>query len=138
MNPEIKAKWVAALRSGEFTQGHGGLYNRETDSYCCLGVLCELAARENVVNHVRGEQPAHAVMNPTSREFDFFGDHEVVFGDNPTANSFVLPVQVQEWAGLAYPIGGYVPWEDDVTGLDYANDNGGTFEVIADLIEEYL
>lgn len=38
INPEFKAKWVAALRSGEYTQGTGNLYNPYSDSYCCLGV----------------------------------------------------------------------------------------------------
>ncbi len=39
MNPEIKAKWVAALRSGQYKQGDNWLHNKETDAYCCLGVL---------------------------------------------------------------------------------------------------
>lgn len=48
MKPEIKAKWIAALRSGNYKQTTGVL-KRETDgavSYCCLGVLCELASKE--------------------------------------------------------------------------------------------
>src|ERR1700722_19140718 len=40
MDPALKAKWVAALRSGEYKQGDGKLHNRTDDSYCCLGVLC--------------------------------------------------------------------------------------------------
>lgn len=42
INPEFKAKWVAALRSGEYTQGKANLYTPETDSYCCLGVAGRL------------------------------------------------------------------------------------------------
>ncbi len=41
MNPEIKAKWVAALRSGQYQQGAEYLEN--DGRYCCLGVLCEVA-----------------------------------------------------------------------------------------------
>lgn len=41
MNPEIKAKWVAALRSGKYKQGRGRLKNTNNE-YCCLGVLCAL------------------------------------------------------------------------------------------------
>lgn len=37
MNPELKAMWIAALRSGEFDQGRGKL--RNDNGYCCLGVL---------------------------------------------------------------------------------------------------
>lgn len=40
MNPEWKAKWVAALRSGNYQQGSGDL--RHDDRFCCLGVLCDL------------------------------------------------------------------------------------------------
>jgi len=39
MPAEYKAKWIAALRSGEYKQGRGKMYNKEDDSYCCLGVL---------------------------------------------------------------------------------------------------
>jgi hypothetical protein len=39
---EILTKWLAALRSGTYQQGNG--YLRTTrNSYCCLGVLCEVA-----------------------------------------------------------------------------------------------
>lgn len=41
MNKEVKAKWVAALRSGEYKQGKGRLKNINNE-YCCLGVLCAL------------------------------------------------------------------------------------------------
>lgn len=36
--PEFKAKWVAALRSGEYKQCRGELFNGK--GYCCLGVAC--------------------------------------------------------------------------------------------------
>ncbi len=32
--------WLAALRSGQFTQGHGCLKDR-TNAYCCLGVAVQ-------------------------------------------------------------------------------------------------
>ena len=40
MTPEFKAAWVAALRSGKYEQGRGAL--RTGDTYCCLGVACDL------------------------------------------------------------------------------------------------
>lgn len=45
MNPDIKAKWVAALRSGAFVQANTQLKKVAGGkiTYCCLGVLCELA-----------------------------------------------------------------------------------------------
>ena len=45
MNPAIKDKWIAALRSGEYEQTTGQL--RNGDSFCCLGVLCNVHAYEH-------------------------------------------------------------------------------------------
>ena len=42
MNPEIKQKWVEALRSGKYEQGNECL--RKGDKFCCLGVFCEVVA----------------------------------------------------------------------------------------------
>ena len=36
----IVTPWLEALRSGGYVQGKDNLYNREDNSYCCLGVLC--------------------------------------------------------------------------------------------------
>lgn len=41
MDAQIKTKWVEALRSGKYKQGRSAL--RIDDTYCCLGVLCEVA-----------------------------------------------------------------------------------------------
>lgn len=38
MNKELKAKWVAALRSGNYEQGRNTLRSAD-NRYCCLGVL---------------------------------------------------------------------------------------------------
>ena len=43
MNADLKARWIAALRSGEFKQAFGEL--QKNDGYCCLGVLCKVAGR---------------------------------------------------------------------------------------------
>ena len=41
MDAELKAKWVAALRSGEYKQGQHVLRN-SLDHFCCLGVLADI------------------------------------------------------------------------------------------------
>lgn len=41
MNPEIKAKWLEALRSGKYRQCRG-ILKADTGAYCCLGVLREI------------------------------------------------------------------------------------------------
>lgn len=40
MDPVVKEMWTEALRSGKYEQGHNRL--RSNESYCCLGVLCDL------------------------------------------------------------------------------------------------
>lgn len=45
MTPELKAEWVAALRSGDYKQARDALRivdNEKNYSYCCLGVLCDI------------------------------------------------------------------------------------------------
>lgn len=43
MDANLKAKWIAALRSGEYQQGAGLLFNEDERAYCCLGVLCAVS-----------------------------------------------------------------------------------------------
>lgn len=40
MDAELKAKWLTALRSGEFKQARNALHQPKAGGYCCLGVLC--------------------------------------------------------------------------------------------------
>ncbi len=46
MDPVIKVKWLAALRSDKYGQTTGKLYETERsqggDGYCCLGVLAKV------------------------------------------------------------------------------------------------
>ena len=46
MNPEIKAEWLTALRSGAYKQCKGAL-NRN-DGYCCLGVLADVIDKKDI------------------------------------------------------------------------------------------
>jgi hypothetical protein len=43
LDPEFKAKWIAALRSGEYKQGNEILFDEELNTHCCLGVACRVA-----------------------------------------------------------------------------------------------
>ena len=44
MNPKIKAKWMTALRSGDYKQAKGQL--KESDKFCCMGVLIDIQDQE--------------------------------------------------------------------------------------------
>ncbi len=47
MNDNAKL-WVQALRSGEYVQGQRMLHNTVNDTWCCLGVGCDLAHKNGV------------------------------------------------------------------------------------------
>jgi hypothetical protein len=116
MNQEIKAKWVAALRSGEYVQGQR--YLNGPDGFCCLGVLCDLYGKET------GE-----------KWFDEGGD-----GKRMLDGWTVPPLQVQKWADLGSDLG-YTgvetPATDSVSLVDL-NDSGLPFSQIADIIQYAL
>lgn len=130
MNPEIKSRWTAELRSGRFEQGKGALRiaGDAGDQYCCLGVLCQLAVEAGVI--------------PAARRHAFDGLYEYDGRDG-------LPSQkVAEWAGFPVDHDGH-PYEnpgfwlgesDDIyqTSLADQNDNGASFSEIADLIDKHL
>lgn len=51
ISKELKDKWVAALRSGDYKQGIGCLKYKDKEGtlrYCCLGVLAEVAGNKNL------------------------------------------------------------------------------------------
>lgn len=115
MNPEIKAKWIVALRSGKYKQGRQRLTNKNNE-YCCLGILCELAVAADVIPPAKNEE------------------HGKVYCDRRA----ILPVEVMSWAGLddANP---------DVDGIPLGERNDGAYDIpahtfpqIADLIEKHL
>ena len=54
MNPELKAKLLAALRSGDYPQTvlrlrrpAGDLHSGHVEGYCCLGVLCDISGHSS-------------------------------------------------------------------------------------------
>lgn len=116
MNKSVAEKWVKALRSGQYKQGYNRLGNAAECSFCCLGVLCELAANEGIVErHVMG----------ASVLYDEAADG--------------LPASVQKWADMVSCVG-HVEARDDFENtfdLVTLNDEEGmTFDAIASFIEE--
>jgi hypothetical protein len=125
MNQEIKAQWIAALRSGEYARGKGYL-NRQ-GMFCCLGVLCEVAIKNNVA--IQKEE-----------RIDEDGEDDAVFIYNEEV--YYLPDQVMEWAEIpddneCSRRGHILHKSEEWTTLAEANDADDdlTFDQIADLIE---
>ena len=145
MKTEIKAKWLEALRGGEYKQGQGRLVKETAvgPTYCCLGVLCDLAQQEGVVEQKVvpcgcGEEDECSLNGVVG----FIGDHDSPDGKHRAHSFSVLPFPVMEWAGLEFPDpmvrteagDGYYS-ERYLSGL---NDSGSDFSEIAELIEESL
>ncbi len=128
MKPEIKEKWLKALRSGEYSQGSGCL--KQTDSgtekvtHCCLGVLCEIYLEET-----------RETWGDSSELYESLG---------------VLNKKVVEWAGLpdsnpdiptkvvAKIFHQEVRDDKSTFPLAVLNDHWANFNQIADIIEEVL
>lgn len=114
MNQQVKQQWVQALRSSQYEQTTN--YLRTQQGYCCLGVLCDLYAKEH--NDV---------------EWDVAGGVDYEFLSEIQS----LPEEVVQWAGLSDEDPYY--FEADVERnihLAEINDAGASFEKIAQLIEE--
>jgi hypothetical protein len=122
MKPEIKAKWIEALRSGEYAQGRLAL--RTDDGYCCLGVLCDLAAKAGVVEWLGDDEDEE----PWDGKYLCYAPDDFNEREN-----LVLPDSVAAWAGLEDK----APKVED-RWLATLNDHGKTFAEIADMIERGL
>ena len=120
MKSEIAKLWVDALRSGEYNQGLGVLAREiEFDgeihkSYCCLGVLCIVAKNQGIPLELG------RVFDSTITSFDGYTSS--------------LPPSVEDWAGMHTPNGDLLKGYS----LAYKNDDGNTFEEIANVIESHV
>ncbi len=112
MNTELKQKWLAALRSGDYKQTKSCLHNK--DGYCCLGVLCDISGigHWDQNKEVHGEIPY--VASNGKRWFS------------------IAPTEVKQ-AVAADSVDSAV-W----AGVIDMNDEGKTFAEIADYLEKVL
>lgn len=124
MNRERAMLLADALDSGEYTQARGRL--RGKDGFCCLGVACDLHAKEHnqtgwlTYNDPWG-RPAYAYASEGVR--------------------FMPSEQVTDWFGFktrdcSIPTTEYID-TIRVTKLSELNDNGWTFKQIAQYIRDH-
>ena len=104
-------KWVKALRSGEYKQTKGVLYNGK--GYCCLGVLCKITGEEFTYSKEKNRY--------------------CVRGGGSNLESVLLPLHVINKVGMKSCSGLWLRHEDSLSEL---NDQGKSFERIAAIIEE--
>lgn len=65
---ELRKEWVAALLSGEYKQTTGYLRRdfQGRQSFCCLGVLCELGVKHGIISRKEGLYGGQDKVLPTS------------------------------------------------------------------------
>ena len=110
MNPELKTKWIEALRSGKYKQGKSRLKNAD-ETMCCLGVLCDLMNGEWAKTKVNG--------NPA---FTYY------YGTEAIGDTLSL--------GIAREVG--LECKDRVKVAQMNDNENKTFAEIADWIQENL
>ena len=104
---ELRAKWVAALRSGEYEQGFDALH--DGDGFCCLGVLL-------------------MVMGETPRQ------NEQCVWCMGGQGEFLSEEQCES-VGLTYDNGAFEDPDGTRLALSELNDQRVPFSEIADIIE---
>jgi hypothetical protein len=123
VNKKIKDKWVKALRSGKYKQGKGYLRADEGDGecYCCLGVLANECLDGKWGSYHEG------LDDNKSKLIWIYSYWHHAAGEGgtrmlPECLTLDLDVKVDNWLGV----------------LSHMNDEGYTFEQIADWIEKNL
>lgn len=109
-NKERLRMWVAALRSGEYTQGQEVLHHNDTDTWCCLGVACDVARKNGLTLETEIADSGVEVFDEC---------HEY------------LPGSVQQWFGLPK----CNPEFSETPASEWNDDREASFDEIADNIE---
>lgn len=119
MNKNIAKRWVKALRSGKYRKTKDVLKRKrgKTESFCVLGVLCDLYQKDPKTTKL-------------TEKIGISWDKNAVVIDGMDQR---LPLKVKKWAGLRTT---NATSENLAYSLTDYNDNGSSFEKIADIIEE--
>ncbi len=115
MNEDIKFKWVAALRGGEYRKSVNVLkryFKTVTPRHCCMGVLCEV---------IKDDYPGVADLLEKNADDAFH---------NAMSSRFaLLDYKALAFTGIN---------SDQQRTLTSMNDKGASFERIAKYIEKYV
>lgn len=126
LDPELKSKWVAALRSGKYKQGKYRLRKKD-ETYCCLGVLCDITDPTKWTG--RGPDESYGYNNPSMigiPPFDVIENIKVTI----TAEMVEMMNNSPHYRWKSENI-------DYLIGLDKLNDSCElTFEQIANIVEK--
>lgn len=117
----VVRRWVKALESGLYKQGQNYLAvaGKNSDKFCCLGVLCDMAVRAKIIP-APGLAKTHMDDTP----------HYAYNGVNNT-----LPKKVMKFAGISSSCGDFDTGTGKTSSLAELNDNGSSFKEIAKIIK---
>lgn len=122
---EVRQAWTAALNSGKYTQGPCFLQYRSGSgkkSFCCLGVLSDLAVQAGVIPTPTAEPEYNGPDGTAGTHYDY--------NVNSSLGTYHLNPTVARWAGFNEEEGRVLL--DDLENL---NDAGKSFGTIADIIK---
>lgn len=148
LDPEVKAKWVEALRSGRYKQGQHVLQTPD-GKFCCLGVYCDIAGvpmswgvreyRTDDGSYVTGSLPIYGGSE--------WGGHSHI----PPGYEIPRASPTDRWTsspfnGNEFIFEALIPSDDSNesapywggVSLTWMNDKGFTFAQIADVIDYFL
>lgn len=129
MNPETKAKWIDALRSGEFDQAQATL--QANGAYCCLGVLMCIQGMSPVAYY------ENQYADSDASDLDEYLHNELGTVDIP--HEFRAGLTQEDLADLgARNDGGLAPGKDGQCSDPTQKYHGHTFAELADHIEHNL
>lgn len=134
MNPELKEKWIKELRSGRHIQAKKVLHNAKTQAKCCLGVLCEVAGfakeikEENVYSEEFGQDVTLVVY-----EYEF---PDGTVETRELSKNFTIETFKNRCGCVIIPK--LYDRTENTPSLVGLNDEGFTFDQIADIIEYFF
>lgn len=135
LDPEVKKRWLEALRSGKYSQGKGAL--RSPEGFCCLGVLCDALDPSQWDGCDYDSEmlvlPAAVVEEVFGSFDDRMVDPYVKLGDEQKTRLLAMFTSKSAQSGDSYR-----DIELGYARLATLNDHGFTFAEIADIIEEQL
>lgn len=159
LKPEVKQKWLEALRSNQYPQGKEALRKTEImssdsvdmklpiDCFCCLGVLCDISSVGKWTK-INNESYCYDAAEDRGDDFPPIGVVNLVLNtEAQDINEEAIRVsELKDSSGFVQAFKKWKPhWtsrrilEDRVfVCLAIMNDSGASFEQIADVIEQYL
>lgn len=130
MTQEDKNKWIEALKSGEYRQGTDGLHIE--DSYCCLGVLCDISKKGGWSKDVDGKYVYKDSSNGGYLPRAIAEDFDITLKGHIFYDSLTEPLQIKFRDNKERILG----TEKSVVSLAVINDSEKlSFVKIAEIIE---